>query len=50
MTEKKKYEAPEMKVHQVKPASIICTSLTSTQNEEYGTFDTQQTTGGWTWN
>ena len=41
MEEKKKfYEAPEMKVHQVKPASIICTSGTqstteSLQEEEY---------------
>jgi len=43
MTEKKKYEAPQMKAYQVKPASIICTSLTSTQNEEYGTGDTS----GW---
>jgi len=43
MTEKKKYEAPEMKVHQVKPSSIICTSGNQVQtndliydNDEYG--------------
>jgi len=39
MTEKKKYEAPEMKAYQVKPASIICTSGTAStellQEEEY---------------
>jgi len=39
MTEKKKYEAPKMKAHQVKPASIICTSAQTTteqlQEEEY---------------
>jgi len=33
MTEKKKYEAPEMKAYQVKPASIICTSTLNLQNE-----------------
>jgi len=37
MTTKKPYEAPEMKVHQVKPASIIATSTRATQNEQYGT-------------
>ena len=46
MEEKKKnYEAPQMKVHQVKSASIICTSTRATQNEEY---ETENPT--WTWN
>ena len=33
MEEKKKYEAPQMKAYQVKPASIICTSTQSTTEQ-----------------
>jgi len=31
---KKKYEAPEMKVYQVKPSSIICTSGNQVQTND----------------
>jgi len=33
MTEKKKYEAPEMKVHQVQKANIIATSTLVQTND-----------------
>jgi len=32
---KKSYEKPEVKVYPVNAASIICESVTSSQNEEY---------------
>lgn len=33
---KKTYQQPEMKVVEIDHADIICTSMTSPQNEEYG--------------
>ena len=33
--EKKKYQAPQMKVHEMEPMSIICTSVTGNGNEPY---------------
>ena len=32
---KKKYLAPRMRVHEMEPASIICQSLSGSENEKY---------------
>ncbi|GEM_PF-3792332 len=43
MTEKKQYEAPQVRVHQVKQRNIICTSPEALGNEQYESGSTD----GW---